>query len=165
MTEITQNEIKKLNEDSKNIYEKPNKYKKKTRMADCARGGLSGVPICKEKIKEAIMKSRGNLTKAAISLKCSRTTIQNACKSNPDVQLILEEARERTIDAVEDTFLDKCIAGDTTSNIFFLKTRARHRGYDQDYRADVEAVTRAALDFALNKSRNPAEKNREIEIE
>lgn len=122
-----------------------------------AQGSLSGVPIKKEMIIEAIMRSKGNLTKAAISLKCSRRTIANCAKVNPDVQQVIEECRERTIDDVEDAFLKKALNGDTTASIFFLKTRARERGYDQDFRADMESVTRAALDFAINKSRNPAE--------
>jgi hypothetical protein len=79
---------------------------------------------------------------------------------NPEVKEVLDEARERVIDDVEDAFTKKAINGDTTASIFFLKTRARERGYDQDFRADMESVTRAALDFALNKSRNPAEANK-----
>jgi hypothetical protein len=68
---------------------------------------------------------------------------------------MLEEARDRVVDEIEDSFLDRCRAGDCTSQIFFLKTRGRERGYDQDYRADIEGVTRSALQWALNRSKNP----------
>jgi hypothetical protein len=121
-----------------------------------------GVPLDKEKVKEQIIKYKGNLTKVAQAFKCSRQTITRIVRVNPDVKEILEEARERVIDDVEDAFTRKAINGDTTASIFFLKTRARERGYDQDFRADMESVTRAALDFALNKSRNPAESNTKI---
>jgi hypothetical protein len=123
----------------------------------------AGVALDKEKVKEQIIKYKGNLTKVAQAFKCARTTIQRIVRVNPDVKEIVDEARERTIDDVEDAFIQKALRGDTTASIFFLKTRARERGYDQDFRADMESVTRAALDFALNKSRNPAERHKDTE--
>lgn len=120
---------------------------------------VPGVPLDKEKVKEQIMKYRGNLTKAATALKCARQSINRLSKTHPDIQEVIEEARERVVDEVEDSFLKKAISGtDTTAQIFFLKTRARDRGYDQEFRSNMDTVARAALDFALNKSRNPAEK-------
>lgn len=118
---------------------------------------LAGIPLDKEKVKELIIKYRGNLTKVSIAMKCARQSLQRIVRVHPDVKEVLEDARERVIDEVEDAFTKKAISGDTTASIFFLKTRARERGYDQDFRADIEAVTRSALDFALNKSKNPAE--------
>ena len=120
---------------------------------------VPGVPLDKEAVKEQILKYKGNLTKAATALKCARQSLMRIVRVNPDVKEVLDDARERVIDEVEDAFTKKAISGDTTASIFFLKTRARERGYDQDFRADMESVTRAALDFALNKSRNPAESN------
>ncbi len=125
--------------------------------SDKARDPQPGIPLDKEKIKELIIKYRGNITRAAIALGCSRHSITRIAQTDPEVKAILEEARERVIDEVEDAFTQRAIDGDTTASIFFLKTRARERGYDQDFRADIQAVTRAALDFALNKSKNPAE--------
>lgn len=122
---------------------------------------VPGVPLDKEKVKEQILKYKGNLTKASLALKCSRHSLQRIARVNPDVKQVLDDARERVIDEVEDAFTRKAISGDTTASIFFLKTRARERGYDQDFRADIESVTRAALDFALNKSRNPAESEKD----
>lgn len=127
------------------------------RCADKAEQPIPGVALDKEKIKELLIKYRGNVTRVAVALKCARGSLQRIIRTNPDVKEVLEEARERVIDEVEDAFTQRAIKGDTTAAIFFLKTRARERGYDQDYRADIEAVTRAALDFALNKSKNPAE--------
>lgn len=118
---------------------------------------LPGVPIDRELLKELLIKHNGNLTRTALALGCARNSIKSIVATDPDVKAVLEEARERTVDEVEDAFTQRAIAGDTTASIFFLKTRARERGYDQDFRADIEAVTRAAMHFALNKSRNPSE--------
>lgn len=126
-------------------------------LADKAIKPLPGVSIDRERLKKEIIKQNGNLTRVALAFKCARNSIKRICSTDDDVKEVLEEARERTVDMVEDAFTKRAIAGDTTASIFFLKTRGRERGYDQDFRADLEAVTRAAMSFALNKSRNPAE--------
>lgn len=128
-------------------------------IAEKAQRPLPGVPIDREKLKEVIIKQNGNLTRVALSFGCARNSIKRIVATDPEIKEVLEEARERVCDEVEDAFTKRAIAGDTTASIFFLKTRGRDRGYDQDFRADIEAVTRAAMSFALNKSRNPAEEN------
>lgn len=129
----------------------------KIHYADKAEQPIPGVPLDKEKIKELLIKYRGNITRCAVALKCARHSINRLIRTDPSLKEVLDDARERVIDEVEDAFTQKAIDGDTTASIFFLKTRARDRGYDQDFRSDIEAVTRAALDFALNKTKNPAE--------
>lgn len=126
-------------------------------LADKAKNPLPGISIDREKLKKEIIKQNGNLTRVALAFGCARNSIKRIVNTDPTVKEVLEESRERTVDAVEDAFTKRAIAGDTTASIFFLKTRGRERGYDQDFRADLEAVTRAAMNFALNKSRNPAE--------
>ena len=126
-------------------------------IADKARKPLPGIPLDREMLKIEIIKQNGNLTRVALAFGCARNSMKRIVATDPDIKSVLEESRERTIDEVEDAFTKRAIAGDTTASIFFLKTRARERGYDQDFRADIEAVTRAAMNFALNKSRNPAE--------
>lgn len=117
------------------------------------------VPLDKEKIKEQLIKYGGNITMVAKAMKCARQSITRLVNTNPDIKAILEEAREITVDDIEDTFLKRAKSGDTTALIFFLKTRGRERGYDQDYRGATDFAARKAIEFALNNSRNPAEKN------
>ena len=38
-----------------------------------------------------------------------------------------------------------------------LKTQGRSRGYDQDMRDNAQDIARAAFDFVMNRSKNPAE--------
>lgn len=122
-----------------------------------ARFPLCGVPIDREEVKKQIVKYHGNISRVALAIGCSRRAITSIVASDPLVKEVLEEARERVIDEVEDAFTKRAMAGDTTASIFFLKTRAKDRGYDQDYKVDLEAITRAAMSFALNRTRNPAE--------
>ena len=130
-------------------------------VSEKAQRPLPGVPIDRERLKVEIIKHHGNLTRVALAFGCARNSIKKIVATDIEVKEVLEEARERTVDQVEDAFTKRAIAGDTTASIFFLKTRGRDRGYDQDFRADIEAVTRAAMSFALNKSRNPAEQGQE----
>ena len=125
--------------------------------ADKARQPMPGVPIDHEEVKKQIVKYHGNISRVALAIGCSRKAVNDIVSRNPEVKEVLDEARERIIDEVEDAFTKRAMAGDTTASIFFLKTRGRDRGYDQDYRVDLEAITRAAMSFALNKTRNPAE--------
>lgn len=122
-----------------------------------ARKGVAGIPLDKQKIMALIVQYRGNLSRCAAALGCARDSIRRIANTDEEVKKCLEDARERIVDDVEDAFLEKVLKGDTTAAIFFLKTRARERGYDQDFRADIEGVTRTALSWALNKSKNPAQ--------
>jgi len=120
---------------------------------------VPGVPLDKEKIKELIVKYEGNLTSVAKAMQCARRSITRIVSTDPEMQEILEEARERLIDTVLDVFLRKVKKGeDTQAMMFWLKKQARSRGFDDDFQVDMKEVTRQALDFALNKSRNPAER-------
>ncbi len=64
-------------------------------------------------------------------MKVSRTTIVNYIKEYK-LEEILEEARESLIDFVESKLVSNINDGKETSTIFFLKTKARHRGYGDD---------------------------------
>lgn len=120
---------------------------------------VPGVPLDKEKIKELIIKYEGNVTAVARAMQCARRSITRIVNTNPEMQEILEEARERLIDDVIDVFVKKVKKGDdTAAMIFWLKMQARSRGFDAEFQVDMKEVTRQALDFALNKSRNPAER-------
>jgi hypothetical protein len=78
---------------------------------------------------DAIQAAEGNLTEAARIIGCSRTTIYNYMEKYVTVKQTYEEVNEKTIDWVEDKLLDQCRRGNMTAIIFFLKTKAKHRGY------------------------------------
>jgi len=110
-----------------------------------------------EDIIDAIRKCRGNLSRAADKLGVCRQTLDLRRKSEPVIQETLNTCRERFLDDTEDVFQNKVLSGDTISMLFALKTLGKRRGYDQDRDVIAESVTRAALDFVMNKSKNPAE--------
>ena len=94
-------------------------------------------------IIESIEKSKGILASAAKSLGCTRTTVQNYIDRYATVRAAQAEASETTIDFVESQLLKNINEGDTTSIIFFLKTKAKHRGYVE--RQEISGANGAPL--------------------
>lgn len=82
-----------------------------------------------EEVAKAIEQSKGILAVAARSLSCNRRTVDNYIKRYPTVKNAYDEANETTIDFVESKLLKNIDDGDTTSIIFFLKTKGKNRGY------------------------------------
>ena len=117
----------------------------------------SGVKIDSELIKEAIIKARGNLSRAADKLGICRQTLYLRVNAETAIKQVVDNCRERFLDETEDVFQNKVLSGDTVSLLFALKTLGRKRGYDQDRDVMVESATRGALDFIFNRSKNPAE--------
>lgn len=82
-----------------------------------------------EQIIKALQDANGLQAAAAIKLKTSRTTIANYIKNNEDVKAAYDDVNETTIDKVEGKLLEQVNGGNITAIIFYLKTKAKHRGY------------------------------------
>lgn len=124
---------------------------------DHARKPQGGVKIESSLINEAIIKCRGNISRAADKIGMSRQHLHSRINAEPDLKATVDQCRERFLDDLEDVFQNKALSGDTVSGLFLLKTIGRKRGYDQDRDVAVESATRGALEFIFNKSKNPAE--------
>lgn len=124
---------------------------------DKARIPIPGVALDLKLVENQLKRHRGNIYRTARSIGCARHTIQRLVNRHDHLRQVLEDERERVIDDVEDALLAKCLdEGDTTSIIFMLKTRGRQRGYQQDMQGTSE-VLKSALDYVMNKTKNPAE--------
>jgi hypothetical protein len=82
-----------------------------------------------DQVVEALKNSKGIITIAAKHLGCTRRTVANYIDRYPTVKAAHEDAMESTIDFAESKLLKNIDDGDTTSIIFFLKTRGKGRGY------------------------------------
>lgn len=92
---------------------------------------------------EAIGQAKGILAQAARLLDCDRQTVANYIARHPTVKAAFDEANETTIDYVESQLLTQIKAGNATSTIFFLKTKAKHRGYveRQEHKVDLSGMS------------------------
>ena len=76
-----------------------------------------------------LLRSKGNLTQAAIVLKIRRDKLEAYILANPKVQRGVEIVNEMVIDFVESCLMDKVTEGDRSAIQYWLNTKAIHRGY------------------------------------
>ena len=126
-----------------------------------ARDPKRGVPLAAtdDDVLRAIKAQRGNMSRIADVFSVARSTIHDRIQRNPILKQALADERERFVDDLEDACEHQAVNDkDTTLKIFLLKTRARTRGYEQDNNSNAtQDIAKAAFDFVLNKTANPAE--------
>lgn len=90
----------------------------------------------------AIENAEGNLTQAARLLGCNRNTIYKYINDFSTVKEAYERVNEQTIDFVENKLMEQVKRGNITAIIFYLKTKAKHRGYveRQEFQHDGKLV-------------------------
>ena len=118
-----------------------------------------GVPLDSAVIIDLVHKHKGNLSRVADAIGCARSTIQDKMNREPEIKKAVTDERERFVDELEDSCEHQAIhEKDTALKIFLLKTRARARGYEQDMNPNAtQDIAKAAFDFVLNRTANPAE--------
>lgn len=133
--------------------------KKGNKLAEKAKHPRPGMPFIKEQVQPLIAKLNGNVSRIADSLGTSRGALRNFIDRHEDLKEELVQSRERVLDELEDVVWQDAIENrDPAMRCFLLKTRGRHRGYDQDeVKNAAKDIATAAFDFILNKSKNPAE--------
>lgn len=82
-----------------------------------------------ERIAEALRLTGGIYTAAAAKLGCAPNTVKNYVLRHPELQAVLEEVREGTLDLAEGQLLKAMGDGDLKAVIFYLKCKGKHRGY------------------------------------
>lgn len=96
----------------------------------------------KKQFLQALRLHMGNVSKA---MECtgikSRTTHYRWLEEDADYKAEVEAINEANIDLAEGELLKNIKAGDTTSLIFFLKTKGKGRGYIEKVEQKIEART------------------------
>ena len=90
----------------------------------------------------ALQQTGGLIAQAAQKLSCTPGTIRNYLERHPELQEGLEEIRNATIDLAEGTLFKAIGDGNMTAVIFFLKCKAKDRGYveSQELHGHVTAM-------------------------
>jgi hypothetical protein len=78
---------------------------------------------------EVLKKSAGNVSVACSKVGIDRGTHYNWSQQNPHYKKAVDDIQESLIDLAESKLMQKINDGDTTSTIFFLKTKGKSRGY------------------------------------
>jgi len=83
----------------------------------------------KKELLDALENCYGVIATACNQVRVSRKTFYNYINRDQKFADQVREIREKNIDFVEDKLLQKINAGDTASIIFYLKCKAKHRGW------------------------------------
>ena len=85
----------------------------------------------KKELIDALIQSDGNMAAVARSFNCSRTLVWKYVDEDPEMRELTDELSESFVDEAESQLFKQIREGNTAAVIFFLKTRARHRGYSE----------------------------------
>lgn len=85
--------------------------------------------IPKKTFIEALKSSLGVVMSASKKTGIARSTHYEWCKSDPEYKAAVDEIGEDAVDFVETSLFGQIKDGNTTATIFYLKTKAKHRGY------------------------------------
>ena len=98
---------------------------------------MGKVPPYKKVVRDNFIKvleaNAGNVTMACKKIGITRQTYHNWIDRFDDFREQVESVHESLIDFAESALMKKIKEGDTTSIIFFLKTKGRRRGYIEKY--------------------------------
>lgn len=83
----------------------------------------------REQVSEALAAAAGVQADAARILGCSRATVNGYVRRYPDLQQLIIDTREETLDLAESQLFKKMKEGNMTAVIFYLKTQGKQRGY------------------------------------
>ena len=91
----------------------------------------------KKKFIEALKLNLGNITEACKASNVGRQTYYDWIDKDDDFKQSCEDVSESLLDLAENKLLEKINKYDTTSIIFFLKTKGKKRGYIEKQEFEV----------------------------
>ena len=101
----------------------------------------------KKNILEALEKSLGVVTTACREIELQRSTFYKWMKEDEEFSNKVREIQDVAIDTVESALFKRIKEGDTTAMIFYLKTKAKKRGYVE--RQEVTGVDGAGINVVM----------------
>ena len=98
---------------------------------------MTKTDISKKAMLEALEKSLGIATSACKSVGISRETHYRWIREDAEYKAAVDSIGDMTIDFVESQLHKQIREGNSTATIFFLKTKAKKRGYVERQELDV----------------------------
>jgi len=102
----------------------------------------------------------GNISEVCKATGISRRTFYDWKEQYPEFRDGVEDVVEAVIDTVESALYKGILEGNVTAQIFFLKCRAKHRGYVE--RQEITGPDGAALNGGTDWSQIPIDKRVEL---
>jgi len=103
---------------------------------------------------DALVESHGIVTPALKATNTPRSTFYDWKAADPVFKQLVDDTHEIAIDTVESAFFDNIKSGNVAAQIFYLKTRAKNRGYVERFELvsqdKIDALSDAQLDEFLS---------------
>lgn len=87
---------------------------------------------------ESLEKNLGVLTPTFKTIGIHHQTYYNWLEKDPKFKQEVENIKEAAIDFVESKLYKNIMDGNVASQIFYLKTKAKHRGYNERIEQDIK---------------------------
>jgi len=100
-----------------------------------------------EKLIEALQECDGNMAAVGRRLHVNRRTVWDWVNGDPELRELVDDLSEAFIDEAENKLYEAIRAGNVVATIFFLKTKARHRGYSE--RLELIPLTQQEIEVEL----------------
>jgi hypothetical protein len=106
---------------------------------------------------EALRENDGNMAATGRRFHCDRKYIWQLVDNDPELRDLVDELSETFIDEAENKLYEAIRDGNVVATIFFLKTKARHRGYSE--RLELIPLNRQDIEVELGRPTNEIENN------
>lgn len=117
----------------------------------------------KQLMLEALERSLGIVTPACKEVGISRNTFYTWCKDDAEFKAAVDDINDVTLDFAENQLLKKIKEGSERSILFYMKYKARHRGYNEELNINanvkIEQPLLRPLDDEENKEDGEDENN------
>ena len=99
-------------------------------------------------VLNALEETHGIITEACRKVGYTRSAFYTAMDKDPKFKKAVEDIQEQAIDYVESKLFENIQNKNVTAQIFYLKTKAKHRGYIE--RQEVQQETTGSIQFDFN---------------
>ncbi len=96
---------------------------------------------------EALREADGNQATVAKKFGCARSLVWQYIDNDPELRALTDDLTETFIDEAESQLYKHIREGNVVACIFFLKTKARHRGYSE--RLELIPLNRQDIEIEL----------------
>ena len=112
--------------------------------------------IHKEKLLEALENSLGIVTPACKAVGISRNQFYVYYREDPEFRAAVDDINEITLDFAENQLLKKIKEGSERSILFYMRYKARRRGYSDsiDITSDGKAITKITFEIINDKDKD-----------
>jgi hypothetical protein len=100
--------------------------------------------LTRKEINDALVEAEGNLTATSKLLGCSRRTVYDRIRADPELKTTLDQIRESVLDLAENKLIAAVRKGESWAICFLLKCLAKDRGYLE--KVQLELLPAAALE-------------------